>query len=576
VAVALVALLLGGLGVGVSEVRAQLPYQFPTRDLVVAGGTLTLAVTTSNVHITGTSGLAPCTTTAIFPVATVTYTCPSQLSAGSIIGETFDVLNGPITETVTYNANGPQSLFPPSGPPTVEPLVTCFNLNSPFTCSGTTSVQTIPGGTLTITITPGFGGVTVQINPGPNQIGTCVPLAGVVSAPGPTATLTYTCAAGTGQFVPVGVVSGINVLQIPATVALAPTMVITDNANAPIGGLPGSPFIPSPGLPQTLTIGTVAAPTLATISPSSGPAGTSVTLTGTNLSGATAINFGTTPGTSVNCSTGTSCTVTAPTLAPNTAANVTVVTPGGTSNALSFTFGATTPIVPANVAFVNPPTSGSVGQSVTFTPATATTTASCGSITSYKIDFGDGSPVQTSATPSATTHTYTSPGTFTVTLTVTDCAGGVASTSTTIAISGPAGPAIAVAAGWNLVSGPSGSVFSQCNGPLYTFQAGNTAYQVVPNTSGIVNGQGYWCFLNAPTTLSLNGQGTTSASISAPPSQWVMVGNPSATQTLTVRGADSVVTWNPGTGAYVQASVIVPGQGAWAISLNGGTITVSP
>ena len=215
---------------------------------------------------------------------------------------------------------------------------------------------------------------------------------------------------------------------------------------------------------------------------------------------------------------------------------MTVVTPGGTSNALSFTFVAATPGVPANVAFVSPPTSGSVGQSVTFTPATATTTASCGSITSYKIDFGDGSPVQTSATPSATTHTYTSPGTFTVTLTVTDCAGGVASTSTTIAISGPAGPAIAVAAGWNLVSGPSGSVFSQCNGPLYTFQAGNTAYQVVPNTSGIVNGQGYWCFLNAPTTLSLNGQGTTSASISAPPSQWVMVGEPE-------RDADADRAW---------------------------------
>jgi len=139
-----------------------------------------------------------------------------------------------------------------------------------------------------------------------------------------------------------------------------------------------------------------------------------------------------------------------------------------------------------------------------------------------------------------------------------------------------AGVAVAVAAGWNLVSGPSGSVFSQCNGPLYTFQAGNTAYQAVPNTSGIVSGQGYWCFLNAPTTLSLNGQGTTSASSTAPPSQWVMVGNPSATQTLTVHGADSVVTWNPGTGAYVQASVLVPGQGAWAISLDGGTITVSP
>ena len=503
----------------------------------------------------------------------MTYACSGGLNSGTLISQTFSVPSGPIAETVTYNANGPSSGYGPAAA-TNDPL-TCVPLASPFVCNGTATFQTVPTGTLTITL-QAVGAQVVQITAAPNPIpgGTCPltsPLPTPFSASGGSVTITYTCSAG--QTIPASTpINGIGVVTLPTT---SPNLIlskITENANGPIAA---QPVLPAP-TSQSLTIGAVAAPTLATISPASGPAGTSVTLTGTNLSGATAINFGTTPGTSVSCSTGTSCTVTAPTLAPNTAANVTVVTPGGTSNALSFTFGATTPIVPANVAFVSPPTSGSVGQSVTFTPATATTTASCGSITSYKIDFGDGSPVQTSATPSATTHTYTSPGTFTVTLTVTDCAGGVASTSTTIAISGPTGPAIAVAAGWNLVSGPSGSVFSQCNGPLYTFQAGNTAYQVVPNTSGIVNGQGYWCFLNAPTTLSLNGQGTTSASITAPASQWVMVGNPSATQTLTVRGADSVVTWNPGTGAYVQASVIVPGQGAWAISLNGGTITVSP
>jgi len=571
VAVALVALLLGCLGAGVSEVRAQLANTFSTTTAVVPGGTLTLAVTTSGVLITGTS-ITTCSATTPPPAATVTYTCSGGLNSGTLISQTFSVPSGPISETVTYNANGPSTAFAAVATSVTDPG-TCFG-GSPFNCTGTTSVTTIPGGQLQIKVQTTCILCIVQITSAPNPIGTCSTTS-VVSAPslaGGFTTLTYTCLAG--QSVPAGtIVSGINGQQTPlAPPPTVPTLTIIDNANAPV---PASLAIPTP-TSQTVTIGAVAAPTLATISPANGPAGTSVTLTGTNLSGATAINFGTTPGTSVSCSTGTSCTVTAPTLAPNTVANVTVVTPGGTSNALSFTFVAATPGVPANVAFVSPPTSGSVGQSVTFTAATATTTASCGSITSYKIDFGDGSPVQTSATPSATTHTYSSPGTFTVTLTVTDCAGGIASTSTTIAISAPTGPAVAFAAGWNLVSGPSGSVFSQCNGPLYTFQAGNTAYQVVPNTSGIVSGQGYWCFLNAPTTLSLNGQGTTSASISAPPSQWVMVGNPSATQTLTVHGADSVVTWNPGTGAYVPASVLVPGQGAWAISLDGGTITVSP
>lgn len=576
--VALFALLLACLVAGAGEVRAQLPYQFSTTTTVVSGGTLTLAVTTSGVLITGTT-ITTCSATTPPPAATVTYTCGAGLNAGTLINQTFSVPNGPITETVTYNANGPQTLFPPSGPPTTEPFVTCFNANSPFTCSGPTTVQTIPGGTLTITVTPGFLGTSVQINPGPNQIGTCLPLAGVVSAPGPTATLTYTCAAGTGQFVPVGVVSGINVLQIPATFAGAPTMVIIENANGPV---PGSPLIPAP-TSQTLTIGAAAAPTLATISPSSGPAGTSVTLTGTNLSGATAINFGTTPGTG-SCSTGTSCTVNAPALAPGTAANVTVVTPGGTSNALVFTFGATTPVVPVNVVFVSAPTIGSAGQSVTFTAATATTAAACGSITSYKIDFGDGSPVQTSVTPSATPHTYTSPGTFTVTLTVTDCAGGTASTSSTIAISSVGvpipgacvAPCASYPSGWSIIGGPSGTSFPQADGPLYTFQAGDTNYESFPNTTGIIGGLGYWAYFFSPATVSMNGSGTTSASITAPASQWVMVGNPSGTASVTVHGADVVYRFDIPSNSYQPVSVLGPGTGAWAISLSGGTITVSP
>ena len=41
-------------------------------------------------------------------------------------------------------------------------------------------------------------------------------------------------------------------------------------------------------------------------------------------------------------------------------------------------------------------------------------------VTSYSWDFGDGSPLGTSA---AVTHVYTSPGTYTVTLTLTDVIG---------------------------------------------------------------------------------------------------------------------------------------------------------
>ncbi|MFD1875677.1 T9SS type A sorting domain-containing protein [Hymenobacter bucti] len=81
---------------------------------------------------------------------------------------------------------------------------------------------------------------------------------------------------------------------------------------------------------------TVYAPTLTTISPNPAAVGTSVTLTGTNLTGATGVSFNGTaaPGFVVNAA-GTSITVSVPTGA--TTGNIAVTTPGGTSNGVAFT-----------------------------------------------------------------------------------------------------------------------------------------------------------------------------------------------------------------------------------------------
>jgi hypothetical protein len=76
----------------------------------------------------------------------------------------------------------------------------------------------------------------------------------------------------------------------------------------------------------------VAAPSVTGISPSAGPVtgGTTVTITGTNLSGATAVTFGAGhPAAAITC-TATSCTATAP-AEPAGTVDVQVTTTGGTS-----------------------------------------------------------------------------------------------------------------------------------------------------------------------------------------------------------------------------------------------------
>ncbi len=76
----------------------------------------------------------------------------------------------------------------------------------------------------------------------------------------------------------------------------------------------------------------MAAPTVSSIAPTSGPAtgGTTVIITGTDLSGATAVSFGGTAATGFTVNSATQITATAPAHAAG-AVDITVTTVGGTS-----------------------------------------------------------------------------------------------------------------------------------------------------------------------------------------------------------------------------------------------------
>ena len=115
--------------------------------------------------------------------------------------------------------------------------------------------------------------------------------------------------------------------------------------------------------------GPPAAPTVTSLNPTSGSTvgGTSVTITGTNLSGATAVKFGTTAATNLSANTATSLTVTAPagTTGP---VDVTVTTSGGTSTTTpgdTFTYVASTGSFPQFSADSATPTA-TVGTSYTY------------------------------------------------------------------------------------------------------------------------------------------------------------------------------------------------------------------
>ncbi|WP_234545178.1 IPT/TIG domain-containing protein [Streptomyces shenzhenensis] len=143
-----------------------------------------------------------------------------------------------------------------------------------------------------------------------------------------------------------------NVVVVSDTQITATTPAGTGTVNVTVTGPGGTSTQNVP-----FTYAAAAAPTITSMVPSSGPAagGTTVVINGTNLSGATLVLFGASPGAITNV-TPTQVTVITP--AGSGTVNVTVTTPGGVSNALPYTYTS----VPAPViTSLTPPDGPSAG-----------------------------------------------------------------------------------------------------------------------------------------------------------------------------------------------------------------------
>jgi hypothetical protein len=160
----------------------------------------------------------------------------------------------------------------------------------------------------------------------------------------------------------------------------------------------------------------VGSPTIASFTPASGPVGTSVVITGTNLTGASSVKFN---GTSASFTVDSATQITAAVPAGATTGPISVTTPGGTAtSATSFTVAGS----PTISGFT--PTSGAVGASVVIT-GTNLTGASSVKFNGTSASFTVNSSSQITATvPAGTTTgpvsvttpggTATSAGNFTV------------------------------------------------------------------------------------------------------------------------------------------------------------------
>ena len=164
------------------------------------------------------------------------------------------------------------------------------------------------------------------------------------------------------------------------------------------------------------------APTVTLVSPSAGPlgGGTSVTVTGTNLTGASAVNFGGSAGTGVVVNSATSVTATSPAEAAGTV-DITVVTPIGltaTSAGDQYTY-STGPSV-SSVSPTSGPSSGGTSVTVNGANFTGTTAVKFGSVAGTNIVVNGGGTSLTVTSPAG------SPGTVDITVTAT---GGTSATS---------------------------------------------------------------------------------------------------------------------------------------------------
>ncbi|MFE6866463.1 IPT/TIG domain-containing protein [Kitasatospora sp. NPDC057692] len=272
--------------------------------------------------------------------------------------------------------------------------------------SGSVSVLSVATNTVVATVPVGIRPMAVAVDPAGGSVYVSNNTSNTVSViDTATNTVTATVAAGTGPFgLAVGkpvppAVTGISPGHGPVAGGTTVTITgsrLTGTSEVTFGGAPASdvkvvdastvtvtaPPHAAGAVDVALTVSgrTVAAgqytydvpaPAVTAVAPDHGPlaGGTVVTLTGTDLTGATAVTFGGTAATAFTVDSDTRITATVPAAATAGKADVIVTTPAGTSTAQQYTYEAPAPVVAYVFSKSADPKSGSAvksGDKVTY------------------------------------------------------------------------------------------------------------------------------------------------------------------------------------------------------------------
>ena len=323
---------------------------------------------------------------------TYTTSLTLPITAGTVNATTVYLRMKSVSTADAYTGSNSRNLFISSGP-SANPL---FRLSSPLslqsnaipTISGTNSIAI--GGTTTLTgsataaaSTPWVSSNTSVANVSSSGVVTgaaqgtttitytntlgCQATYTITVVPAPTITSFTPTSGGIGSIITVTGTNftGATAVTINGTAATNITVNSATEliATVPSGTTTGNIVVTAPGGTATSSSSftVIPAPTITSFSPTSGGIGSTVTITGTNLTAATSVSFNGTAATNFTVNSATQITATISSGA--TTGTITVTTAGGTvtsSTSLSI-------IVPPPTITSFAPTSGVVGSSVTIT-----------------------------------------------------------------------------------------------------------------------------------------------------------------------------------------------------------------